>query len=112
MPPAQPPEEPTMNAPDTPSLIGAAVERKEDYRFLTGAGQYTDDIVLPQQSYGVFVRSPHAHAKIKSLDIEAAKASPGVIGIFTGRDMAGENVGGLPCGWLIHSIDGSPMHEP
>lgn len=101
-----------MNAPEQQKLIGAGVKRKEDYRFLTGAGQYTDDVVMPQQSYGVFLRSPHAHAKIARIEIEAALKSPGVIGIFTGKDMAGENVGGLPCGWLIHSTDGSPMHEP
>ncbi|MCI1041715.1 MULTISPECIES: xanthine dehydrogenase family protein molybdopterin-binding subunit [Caballeronia] len=101
-----------MNAPEQQKLIGAGVKRKEDYRFLTGAGQYTDDVVMPQQSYGVFLRSPHAHAKIARIDMEAALNSPGVIGIFIGKDMAGENVGGLPCGWLIHSTDGSPMHEP
>ncbi|GGD96188.1 MULTISPECIES: xanthine dehydrogenase family protein molybdopterin-binding subunit [Caballeronia] len=101
-----------MNAPEQQKLIGAGVKRKEDYRFLTGAGQYTDDVVLPQQSYGVFLRSPHAHARIRSIDIDAAKASPGVIAIFTGKDLAADNVGGLPCGWLIHSTDGSPMHEP
>ena len=93
-------------------MIGAGVKRKEDVRFLTGAGQYTDDVVLPQQSYGVFLRSPHAHAKIRKIDTAAAKASPGVIAVFTGADLAGENVGGLPCGWLIHSTDGKPMHEP
>lgn len=60
----------------------------------------------------MFLRSPHAHARIRSIDIDAASKSPGVIAIFTGKDMAGENVGGLPCGWLIHSTDGSPMHEP
>ncbi|QBQ96116.1 xanthine dehydrogenase family protein molybdopterin-binding subunit [Paraburkholderia pallida] len=103
-----------MNAPDsqTPRMIGASVKRKEDYRFLTGAGQYTDDVVLPAQTYAVFVRSPHAHARIKSIDINAAKAAPGVVAVFTGADLAAENVGGLPCGWLIHSIDGTAMHEP
>ncbi len=101
-----------MNAPEQPSLIGASVKRKEDYRFLTGSGQYTDDVVLAHQSYGVFLRSPHAHARIGKIDIEDAKRSPGVIAVFTGADLAAENVGGLPCGWLIHSIDGTPMHEP
>ncbi|MGE8331271.1 MAG: xanthine dehydrogenase family protein molybdopterin-binding subunit, partial [Paraburkholderia nemoris] len=100
-----------MNAPDT-HLIGTSVERKEDYRFLTGNGQYTDDIVLPQQTYAIFLRSPHAHAKINSIDTTAAKQSPGVVAIFTGADMAADNVGGLPCGWLIHSTDGKPMNEP
>ncbi|MFP6557245.1 xanthine dehydrogenase family protein molybdopterin-binding subunit [Paraburkholderia sp. B3] len=101
-----------MNAPEPNRLIGAPVKRKEDQRFLTGAGQYTDDVVLPAQSYAVFVRSPHAHARIKRIDTSAAKAAPGVVAVFTGADLAAENVGGLPCGWLIHSIDGTPMHEP
>ncbi|GAB6846957.1 xanthine dehydrogenase family protein molybdopterin-binding subunit [Paraburkholderia kururiensis] len=101
-----------MNAPEQQRMIGASVKRKEDYRFLTGSGQYTDDIVLPQQAYAVFVRSPYAHATIQSVNTDAAKSMPGVIAVFTGADLAAENVGGLPCGWLIHSIDGSPMHEP
>ena len=76
------------------SFIGQSVERREDYRFLTGAGQYTDDIVLPQQSYGYFLRSPHAHAAIRSIDTSAARGAPGVLAVFTSRDLAG--VGGLP----------------
>ena len=91
-------------------LIGQSVERKEDYRFVTGAGQYTDDIVLPRQTYAAFVRSPHAHANLRSLDTAAARAAPGVLGVYTAKDLA--NVGGVPCGWLIHSIDGTPMKEP
>jgi len=98
-----------MNDPKA-GFIGRAVERKEDYRFLTGAGQYTDDVTLPNQTYGYFLRSPHAHAKIKSIDTAAAKKAPGVLGVFTGKDVA--SVGGLPCGWLITSIDGTPMKEP
>lgn len=101
-----------MNAPEERRLIGASVKRKEDYRFLTGAGQYTDDIVLPQQTYGMFVRSPHAHARLGKIDVDAARGVPGVIAVFTGADLAAEKVGGLPCGWLIHSTDGSPMREP
>src|SRR5476649_1032204 len=101
-----------MNAPETQHMIGAGVKRKEDYRFLTGNGQYTDDVVLPRQTYGVFLRSPYAHATIRSIYITAAKEAPGVVAIFTGADMAGESVGGLPCGWLIHNIDGEPMNEP
>ncbi|HLY51790.1 MAG TPA: xanthine dehydrogenase family protein, partial [Steroidobacteraceae bacterium] len=95
-------------APST--YTGKRVERREDYRFLTGAGQYTDDITLPQQSYAYFLRSPHAHARIRAIHIEAARAAPGVLGVFTGKDVAA--VGGLPCGWLIKSIDGTPMKEP
>jgi carbon-monoxide dehydrogenase large subunit len=99
-----------MNAPE--KLIGAPVRRKEDYRFLTGNGQYTDDVTLPRQSYACFVRSPHAHARIRSIDKTEALASPGVIAVLTGEEMAADKVGGLPCGWLIHSIDGTPMKEP
>ena len=90
--------------------VGQSVARKEDYRFVTGCGTYTDDIVLPHQAYGYFLRSPHAHAAIRSIDTAAAAAAPAVIAVYTARDLAG--IGGLPCGWLIHSIDGSPMKEP
>ena len=98
-----------MNAP-APGFIGQPVKRREDYRFLTGNGQYTDDVVLPGQTYAYFLRSPYAHAKIRSIDTSAAKAAPGVVGVFTGEDTA--PVGGLPCGWLITSTDGTPMKEP
>src|SRR5687768_8938844 len=97
-----------VNAP----LIGARVQRKEDYRFLTGAGQYTDDVSLPNQAYAAFVRSPHAHAVIKKIDFEKAKSAPGVVAIFTGADLANAKVGGLPCGWLITDVNGQPMKEP
>jgi carbon-monoxide dehydrogenase large subunit len=100
-----------MNAPATPQQIGASVKRKEDYRFLTGAGQYTDDINQPHQTYAVFLRSPHAHAKIKSIDTAAAMKASGVVAIYTGADLPA-TVGGLPCGWLITSTDGTPMKEP
>jgi len=94
------------------SPIGKPLLRREDARFLTGAGQYTDDVVLPHQSYGFFLRSPYAHARIKSINLDKAKAAPGVINIFTGADLAEAKVGGLPCGWLITSKDGTPMKEP
>ena len=94
------------------SPIGQALRRREDQRFLTGAGQYTDDVVLPGQTYAVFLRSPYAHARIKSIDTAQARKAPGVIAIFTGSDLAEAKVGGLPCGWLIHSKDGTPMKEP
>ena len=97
-----------MGAPDFATLpnIGASIRRKEDYRFLTGGGQYTDDITLASQSYAVFVRSPHAHANIKSINIDAAKASPGVLDVFVGADVAADKINGLPCGWGITSTDG------
>jgi len=98
-----------MNAPQA-GFIGRAVERREDYRFLTGQGQYTDDMLLPHQTYAYFLRSPHAHARIRGINIAAAEKAPGVLNIFTGKDTAG--IGGLPCGWLITSTDGTPMKEP
>lgn len=102
-----------MGASDFSNLphIGESVRRKEDYRFLTGAGNYTDDINLANQRVAVFVRSPHAHAVIKSVDVAAAEAMPGVAKVFTGKDVEGK-MGGLPCGWLITSTDGTPMKEP
>ena len=89
----------------TASLIGARVQRKEDYRFLTGAGQYTDDVAMRGQTYATFVRSPHAHAVIRKIKIEKALKAPGVIKIFVGKDLADAKVGGLPCGWLITGTD-------
>ena len=92
--------------------IGASVRRKEDLRFLSGRGQYTDDINRPGQTHAYMLRSPHAHAAIRSIDLAAAKSMPGVLAIFTGADLAAANVGGIPCGWQIHNKDGSPMAEP
>ena len=89
--------------------IGAAVRRKEDFRFITGQGQYTDDVVRPGETRAVFVRSPHARAKIKSIDASAAKKMPGVVAVLTGADLANDKIGNLICGWMIHSKDGSPM---
>src|SRR6185295_595590 len=89
--------------------IGASVKRKEDQRFITGKGQYTDDINRPGQAWAVFVRSPHAHANLKKVDASAALASPGCLAVLTGEDIAKDKVGGLICGWMIHSKDGSPM---
>jgi carbon-monoxide dehydrogenase large subunit len=102
-----------MGASDFSNLphIGEAVKRKEDYRFLTGAGNYTDDINLANQRVAVFVRSPHAHANIKSVNVAKAEAMPGVTKVFTGKDVEGK-MGGLPCGWLITSTNGEPMKEP
>ena len=96
----------------TTSLIGARVPRKEDYRFLTGAGQYTDDVVFAGQTHAAFVRSPHAHAVLKSIKTDRARKAAGVIAIYTGADLAAGKVGGLPCGWLITDVKGQPMKEP
>ena len=92
--------------------IGASVKRKEDFRFLTGQGRYTDDIDRPGQLYAYFVRSPHAHAKIKGIDKADAEKVPGVRAIFTGADMAADNVGSLPCGWVVNDRNGEPHKAP
>src|SRR5690349_3627935 len=92
--------------------IGASIKRKEDYRFLTGAGNYTDDVAMPHQTYACFVRSPHDHANIKSIRKDKALRAPGVVAIFTGDDLAAAKVNGLPCGWLITDVNGQPMKEP
>jgi aerobic carbon-monoxide dehydrogenase large subunit len=89
--------------------IGASVRRKEDQRYITGNGRYTDDLARPGQAHAYFLRSPHAHANIRSIDASAALAMPGVLAVLTGDDLAKDNIGGLICGWMIHSKDGSPM---
>src|ERR1700748_2475499 len=89
--------------------IGAAVRRKEDFRFITGKDQYTDDVSRAGQSHVHFLRSPHAHAKIKKIDATAAKQMPGVLAVLTGAAPAADKTGNLICGWMIHSKDGSPM---
>jgi aerobic carbon-monoxide dehydrogenase large subunit len=90
--------------------IGARVARKEDKRFLTGKGRYTDDMSVPGMKYAYFVRSPHAHAKIKGLNTAAALDMPGVIAVLNGQQMQDDGIGNLICGWMIHSKDGSPMN--
>jgi carbon-monoxide dehydrogenase large subunit len=96
----------------TENGIGAAVRRKEDRRFITGKGLYTDDINRPHQLYAHIIRSPLPHARIRGIDAKAALDMLGVVAVLTGRDMADDGVGGLPCGWGINNKDGSPMVEP
>ena len=96
----------------TDTGIGAPVRRKEDFRFLTGRGSYTDDINRHGQTYAYILRSPYAFAKIKKIDASRAKKAPGVVIVLTGTDYAADGKGGIPCGWQIHSKDGSAMIEP
>jgi len=96
--------------PDTG--IGASVRRKEDQRFLTGKGRYTDDINRHGQLYAYFLRSPVAHARLKGVDTADAAAAPGVVAVFTGADMAADNVGSLPCGWVVTDRHGNPHKAP
>ena len=81
--------------------IGSAVKRVEDKRFLTGKGQYTDDIVLPNMTHAYIIRSPHAHAKINSIDASAALAHPGVVAVFTGKDMLEDGIA-IAAKWMGH----------
>jgi aerobic carbon-monoxide dehydrogenase large subunit len=89
--------------------IGARVTRKEDKRFLTGKGRYTDDMVVPGMKFAAFVRSPHAHARITGIDMSSALAMPGVIAVLEGKQLQADGIGNLICGWMIHSKDGTPM---
>jgi len=92
--------------------IGASVRRKEDHRFLSGNGNYTDDINRPSQLYAVIRRADRPHARLLGVDTTAAKAAPGVVAVYTGADMQADGIGGVPCGWQLHNKDGSPMAEP
>ncbi|MEK7387237.1 MAG: xanthine dehydrogenase family protein molybdopterin-binding subunit, partial [candidate division NC10 bacterium] len=87
-------------------LFGKAIKRREDPRFITGRGTYVDDVKLPGMTYAAFVRSPHAHARIRAIDASPAKAHPGVVAVFTGKDMTGVN--SLPCGWDLRKAKNVP----
>ncbi len=87
-------------------LFGKAIKRREDPRFITGRGTYVDDVKLPGMTYAAFVRSPHAHARIRAIDASSAKAHPGVVAVFTGKDMTGVN--SLPCGWDLRKAKNVP----
>ncbi len=82
-------------------LFGKAIKRREDPRFITGRGTYVDDVKLPGMTYAAFVRSPHAHARIKAIDAARARKVPGVIAVYTSQEI---KVGGLPCGWMLPGI--------
>ncbi len=100
---------PKDNAPDRGG-IGASPKRREDVRFLSGTGNYTDDINLRGQAYVHFLRSDIAHGKINGLDLSEAEKMPGVLRIFTGEDF--KSAGSIPCGWQITDRFGQPMQEP
>jgi len=93
----------------TARLLGASIKRREDPRFITGKGNYTDDLKLAGMTHAAFVRSPHANAKIRKIDTSKASKAPGVVAIFTGKDMTGVN--SLPCGWLLPELK-IPAHMP
>ncbi|MGG5817474.1 xanthine dehydrogenase family protein molybdopterin-binding subunit [Falsiroseomonas sp. HW251] len=88
--------------------LSQSVRRVEDPRLLTGRGRYTDDISMPGQTYGIVLRSPHAHARIASIDVSAARAVKGVLAVITGADLEAAGLGGMPCMIPLKSRDGSP----
>ena len=92
--------------------VGQAVSRVEDHRFTSGRGQYIEDLNLPNQSYAVIVRSPHAHARILEIDLDSISDAPGVLGAYTFADLQAENIGNVPCNVGTTSIDGSPCIKP
>src|SRR5258708_29060831 len=92
--------------------IGAAPRRKEDFRFLTGRGNYVADIQRPGMVAGVFVRSPHAHAKIKSINAKPASSMPGVLVVFTREDLKTHADVSLPCGCGRPGQGPTPKSQP
>ena len=93
------------------TYIGKSIKRVEDKRFLTGLGNYTDDIKMPGMTHAYILRSPYAHAKVNSIDTAAAKAHPGVLAVFVGADIDAA-IAGVPCGWQVDFKNGDTMKEP
>jgi carbon-monoxide dehydrogenase large subunit len=92
--------------------VNQSVERKEDFRLITGTGQYTDDITLDGQLYGYMLRSPVAHARLLSVDVEEARAAPGVVDIILGSELEADNANQLPCMIPLKNRDGSNRADP
>src|SRR6516165_8722949 len=92
--------------------IGQPVRRVEDRRFITGHGNYLDDIIRPRQAHAFMLRSPHAHGRINAIDIEAARSAPGVLAVFTGDDLARDGIGTIPCLSGVINRDSSPAVLP
>ena len=92
--------------------VNQSVERKEDFRLITGTGQYTDDITLDGQLYGYMLRSPVAHARLLSVDVEEARAAPGVVDIILGSELEADNANQLPCMIPLKNRDGSSRADP
>jgi carbon-monoxide dehydrogenase large subunit len=100
-----------VNKPMGP-LAGQRIRRKEDLRFITGEGRYLDDRKLPDMAHALVLRSPHAHARIKSIRTRRAAVLPGVLAIYTGADLDAAKVGTLPVGWIVPATNGKPMARP
>ncbi|GAA5513999.1 carbon monoxide dehydrogenase large chain [Deinococcus carri] len=98
----------TESRPD--KYMGQALKRKEDPRFITGTGQYTDDFVLPGMLHAAMVRSPYAHARITNIDRSSVEGLPGVVAVLTGEDVEAAGVGPIPVGWLLPELK-VPAHH-
>src|SRR5262249_25759256 len=92
--------------------IGQPVRRVEDRRFITGRGNYLDDISRPRQAHAFMLRSPHAHARIGKVDTAAAASAPGVLAVYTGEELARDGLGTIPCLSAVANCDGSPSVLP
>src|ERR1044071_7406795 len=91
--------------------IGQSVRRTEDIRFVTGQGQYTEDLHFDRETHVAFLRSPHAHARIQSIDTSAAESAPGVIGVLTWKDVEAAGANPMPCMAPLRNRDGSPIKQ-
>ena len=94
------------------AVIGTRYSRREDAPILTGEARYIDDLVVPGALHVALVRSPHAHARVTSVDSSGAAAMPGVVAVYTGADLAGEWAGPMPCAWPVVEDMKSPAHFP
>ncbi len=94
----------TVAAPEGARILGSAVKRREDPRLVTGRGVYADDVRLPGTTCAVFVRSPHAHARILAIDATRAEALPGVVAVYTGRQLADAGVQPIPHAWVLPGL--------
>jgi carbon-monoxide dehydrogenase large subunit len=94
------------------TVMGTRYARREDAPILTGEARYVDDLVVPGALHIALVRSPHAHARVTSIDASGATSMPGVVAVFTGADLAGDWAGPMPCAWPVVEDMKSPAHYP
>src|SRR5215813_2656151 len=95
----------------TDTLLGKSIKRREDPRLVTGKGNFVDDLKIPFTTHAAFVRSPHAHAKIGKIDTAAARKVPGVLAVYTGKDLVAGGVKPIPVGWLLPGLK-VPAYHP
>src|SRR5258707_956312 len=94
------------------TVVGTRMQRKEDPALLTGEGRYVDDLVVPGALHVAIVRSPYAHARIRSVDLGPARAAPGVVAAFAGADLADQWAAPMPCAWPVTPDMKNPPHLP